>query len=142
MFGFCGREIEQPLEHHEDGLLLAHRDLYEIADLQNEAADLMEKHAMLLFNRIADKNGLLLAAEIPFKFFDCLFRFGSKVLEGSAQSGLIPESFAQNHETNAQRIQLCRLLVEVSRAIVNSLPYNRVVIIAVRDLFVSGLKQE
>ena len=63
--------------------------------------DLMEQRAMLLFNGIRDKNCLLLAAQIPFKLLDHLFWFGKKALEGSAQSGLIPESFAQDHVTNA-----------------------------------------
>src|SRR5690349_18218888 len=98
----------------------------------------MEQYAMLFFNRVADENCLLPAAQIPFKLLDRLFRFGSKVLESSAQSGLIPESFAQNHVTNAQRIQLCRLLVEVGCAIVNRLLYNRIAVVAVRNLFVSG----
>src|SRR5207244_2385434 len=75
MFNLGGTEVQQFFQYREGFLFAADLNLYEIADLKDKAADLMQKQAVLLFNRAADQNRLLPAAEKSLEFFYPLLRF-------------------------------------------------------------------
>src|SRR5258708_11863972 len=75
MFNLGGREVQQSFQYSEGFLLGADLNLYEVAELKDKAADLMQKKTVLPLNRAADQDRLLLAAEKSFEFLQPLLRF-------------------------------------------------------------------